>query len=314
MKKGKIKLIIIIALAGALIVGLCAFAVVNYYKKLYATGLGNSITNGFGKDARIIILAGQSNAAGCSRDDYLQKNTTPEQYAKYESGFDNVYINYYNTGMSESRGFVKCRANQGDMQGFFGPELGLAEKLSELYPDETIFIVKYAWSGTDLCNLWRSPSSGGTVGQLYTSFIEYVNRSIEFLELKNYNVKIEAMCWMQGESDSIDEAIALEYESNLTNFISDVRDEFAPYASSDGIAFVDAYIAKSIFWTHYEIINEAKKNVAASSQKNSVVDTISHGLSVTEEPKGEPDIAHYDSLSEIKLGHLFAEECIKFFD
>ena len=37
------------------------------------------------------LLIGQSNAAGCSRDEYLQKNVSPEQYAKYENGFDNVY-------------------------------------------------------------------------------------------------------------------------------------------------------------------------------------------------------------------------------
>lgn len=314
MTKGRKIFIILLAVVLALLIGLGIVVVVNYYKDLADTGLSNSVPYGFGKDARVIIIAGQSNAAGCSRDDYLQKNTTPEQYEKYKNGFDNVYINYYNTGLSESRGFVKCKTNQGDMQGFFGPELGLAEKLSELYPNETIFIVKYAWSGTDLSTLWRSPSNNGEVGQLYTPFIDFVKNSIEFLKLKNYNVKIEAMCWMQGESDSVDEMIALEYESNLTYFISDIRTELGDYASSDGIAFVDAYIAESIFWTHYKTINAAKQAVADTSPMNTVIDTISKGLSIIEEPEPEPDLAHYDSMSEIKLGHLFAEECIKFFD
>ena len=312
-KRNKI-IIILSAIVLAALLALGILAVVNYYKDLGDTGLSNSIPYGFGKDARVIILAGQSNAAGCSRDDYLQKNVTPEQYEKYKNGFDNVYINYYNTGISESHGFVKCKTNQGDMQGFFGPELGLAEKLSELYPNETIFIIKYAWSGTELSTLWRSPSSGGEVGQLYTGLIQYVKNSIEFLELKNYNVKIEAMCWMQGESDSVDEAKALEYESNLTHFVSDFRAEFNDFASGDGSAFIDAYIADSFFWTHYKTVNAAKQSVADSSEINVVINTIEHGLTVTGEPEGEPDIAHYDSLSEIKLGHLFAEECIKFFD
>ena len=81
-----------------------------------------------------------------------------------------------------------------------------------------------------------------------------------------------------------------------------------------GIAFVDAYIADSFFWKHYIKLNQAKQAVADSSPMNVVIDTIKHGLSITEEPLGEPDIAHYDSLSEIKLGHLFAEQCIPFFD
>jgi hypothetical protein len=45
-----------------------------------------------------------------------------------------------------------------------------------------------------------------------------------------------------------------------------------------------------------------------------LVDTISAGLICTEEPEGAPDIPHYDSMSEIKLGHLFAEQISAFLD
>jgi hypothetical protein len=47
---------------------------------------------------------------------------------------------------------------------------------------------------------------------------------------------------------------------------------------------------------------------------NVLVDTISAGLDCSQEPEGTPDIPHYDSLSEIKLGHLFAEEIAAFLD
>jgi hypothetical protein len=229
-----------------LLLGLGAFAVVNYCKNLADTGFRNTVPYGFGKEARVIILAGQSNAVGCTRVEYLAKNSTPMQYEKYENGFENVYINDYTTTMDKHGGFVKCKLGEGAPSGFFGPELGLAEKLEELYPDETFFVIKYAWNGTDLNNLWRSPSSGGETGQLYSGFVQHVEKSLEFLEVQNYNVRIEAVCWMQGESDSIDEAYALEYESNLINFITDVRSELEKYASEDGIAFVDAYISESI--------------------------------------------------------------------
>ena len=49
------------------------------------------------------------------------------------------------------------------------------------------------------------------------------------------------------------------------------------------------------------------------SHMNTVIDTIAEGLSTSNEPENEPDRAHYDALSEIKLGNLFAEESIKFF-
>ena len=47
---------------------------------------------------------------------------------------------------------------------------------------------------------------------------------------------------------------------------------------------------------------------------NVLVDTISEGLTCSGEPEGNPDMAHYDALSEIKLGHLFAEHLAEFLD
>lgn len=314
MTKNKKIAISVISVALALLLTVSAISIVKYCTAISKTGIKNTLSYGYGKEAKVIILAGQSNAAGCSRDDYLQKNVSAEQYGIYEKGFDNVYINYYASATNESQGFVKCKVRQGEAGGYFGPELGIAEKLNEMYPDQTIFIIKYAWGGTNLYDQWRSPSGGTGAGPLYQSFVEYVTRSLEYLELKNYDVKVESICWMQGESDSMEEENALNYETNLGNFINDVRTEFADYASDDGIAFVDAYIAATIFWKYYIQLNQSKQAVADSSPMNVVIDTISHGLSVIQEPADQPDIAHYDSLSEIKLGHLFAQESMKFFD
>ena len=294
-------------------IGFGVFSTVEYYKNIAEIGLKNETPYGFGKKATVILLAGQSNAAGCSYDEYLKKNVSPEKYAEYEKGYDNVYINYFASATNESHGFVKCRARQGEFGERFGPELGLAEKLNEMYPDQTFFIIKYAWGGTNLYEQWLSPSSG-EMGPLYNGFVEYVRTSIRYLEARGYDVNIEGLCWMQGESDSIEEQHTQNYGMHLSNFINDLRTEFASYASDDGIAFVDAYIAASYFWKNYIQLNEQKQIVADSSPINVVIDTIAAGLSITEEPEGEPDIAHYDSLSEIKLGHLFAEEVSKFFD
>ena len=305
--------LIIVAIALILALGFGIFAVVKHYKGISETGLKTNIPNGFGKEATIILLAGQSNAAGCSHDEYLKKNVSPEQYAEYERGYDNVYINYFASATNQSDGFVKCAARQGEFGTCFGPELGLADKLNELYPEKTFFIIKYAWGGTNLYEQWLSPSSG-VAGPLYESFIAYVRNSVKYLELKNYKVKIEGMCWMQGEADSMEDESTLNYDEHLSNFINDIRGEFSEYSSNDGIAFVDAYIAATIFWKNYIKLNEAKQSVADSAPNNVVIDTIEIGLSVLNEPEGEPDIAHYDSLSELKLGHLFAEEVAKFFD
>lgn len=296
---------------------LAAIGTVIYYiyqeEKIEFT-VDDMLVDGQGKKARVILLGGQSNASGCSRDDYLQKNVGEEKYEEYKRGFDNVYINYL-SGSNRSGGFVKCTTLQGELEGCFGPELGIAEKLHEMYPDETFFIIKCAWGGTNLYEQWLSPSNCGKTGDLYKQFVEYVNTSLKYLVSKNYDIKIEAMCWMQGESDSLSIENATDYKVHLNNFIKDIRKEFNSYSSDNGIAFVDAYIADNpIYWVYYDQVNLSKKSVAESSDANVVINTVSHGLSCSEEPWESPDMAHYDSLSEIKLGHLFAEEASKFFD
>lgn len=272
----------------------------------------DTLPDGQGKDAAVILLGGQSNASGCSLDEYLRRNVTEEKYAEYQNGYDNVYINYL-SGLNMSNGFVKCATAQGEAGGYFGPELGMAEKLHEMYPDETVFIIKCAWGGTNLCSQWLSPSSKGKTGDLYKQFVAYVETSLQYLISKNYNIRIEGMCWMQGESDAFQVKTASEYGIHLDNFIQDIRKTFSQYAADDGIAFVDAYIAENpAFWVYYEMVNNGKREVAERSPLNVVVET--DMLVCTEEPADNPDIPHYDSLSEIKLGHMFAEQLAAFMD
>lgn len=274
----------------------------------------DSLPEGNGKDATVILLGGQSNASGASLDEYLRKNVSKEKYAEYESGYDNVYINYL-AGAKKSNAFVKCSVLQGEIEGGFGPELGIADKLNEIYPNRTFFIIKCAWGGSNLYNQWLSPTSFGKTGEFYKYFVNFVNSSLEYLVSKNYNVKVEAMCWMQGESDSVSIDVANDYQKNLKNFIKDIRKELKKYASSNGIAFIDAYIANNPkYWIYYDVINSAKKAVAENSDINLVIDTVDLGLTCANEPENTPDFAHYDSLSQIKLGHLFAENAIRFFD
>ena len=312
--KKKIIIITVAAICSALIGVLCFVGAHHYKKNRITFEIKDTLPDGEGREAVVIILAGQSNASGCSLDEYLQKNVSAEKYAEYENGYDNVYINYL-AGLNQSQEFVRCATLQGEIEGGFGPELGLAEKLHESFPDKTFFIIKCAWGGTNLYSEWLSPSSKGDTGKLYRQFVAYVETSLKYLESKNYDVRVEGMCWMQGESDTFSLEASEGYGENLSNFIKDVRKKFRKYASDDGIAFVDAYIAENpVFWVYYESVNRGKKQVADSSDINVVVDTVGAGLSCSTEPEGSPDIPHYDSMSEIKLGHLFAESIIAFLD
>ena len=305
------KNIVIISAAAlcAAAIGVAGFFVIRHYRaNQFTFPVLDTLPDGKGKAATVILLGGQSNASGCSLDEYLKRNVSPEKYAEYQNGYDNVYINYL-SGANTSQGFVKCASMQGEVPGGFGPELGLAEKLSQMYPDRTFFIIKCAWGGTNLYDQWLSPSSKGKTGTLYKQFVAYVESSMEYLISKNYDVKIEGMCWMQGESDAFMVETAENYGEHLHNFIEDIRKEFSEYAAEDGIAFVDAYIAANPnFWVYYEGVNRGKLAVSQRSDKNVLVDTIAAGLDCSKEPEENPDVPHYDSMSQIKLGHLFAEQ------
>lgn len=297
-----------------LFVGIGTFFGIKIYNNKTNFSINDTLADGAGKKARVVILAGQSNASGCSVDKYLKKNVSEEKYAEYQNGYYNIYINYFASGTNQSNGFVKASTCQGEAGGYFGPELGMAEKLNELYPNEMFFIIKYAWGGTALYDKWLSPSSNGRTGKLYKQFVKYVEISMDYLESKNYNVSIEGICFMQGESDSFSVENGTDYEEHLTNFIKDARRKFSRYEALDGIAFIDAYIAQlPNFWVYCDLVNESKRKVSELSELNVVIDTNAHGLTTSNEPFETPDMAHYDSLSEIKLGHLFIEELVKFF-
>ena len=237
MKKSRL-ITIFISISFLFIISLMVcFGLLTSNKKSFY--IEDTLSDGKGQDAKIIILAGQSNAAGCSRDEYLKMNVSESKYQEYENGYDNIYINYFISNSNISSKFVKCRNNQGEAGGFFGPELGLAEELNKKYPDKLFFIIKYTWSGTNLYDQWLSPSSFGNTGKLYEQFIEFTKTNIKYLVSKNYNVSIEGMCWMQGESDASSYLPSYNYEMHLQNFITDIRKEFSQYASRDGIAFID---------------------------------------------------------------------------
>ena len=316
MTKKKTLIISAIALAAALVLGLGTFFGIRAYLDSRITfPLEDTLPDGQGKKATVILLGGQSNASGCSRDDYLKQNVSAEQYTEYDAGYDNVYINYYATGTNASNAFVKCATRQGEAGGFFGPELGLAQQLHEQYPDRMFFIIKYAWGGSNLHKEWRAPSSFGKTGELYRQFVTFVDTSMKYLESKNYDVTIEGMCWMQGESDAFAPDNAADYKANLTNFIRDIRKRYAHYAAPDGIAFVDATIAANpAYWVYYADVNASKQAVAAADPMTVLIDTNAEGLGCSAEPADAPDLAHYDSMSQIKLGNLFGEYLMPFLE
>ena len=272
--------------------------------------LSEDLPRGDGKSVKVILLLGQSNASGSSIVSYLEKNSSSEDFARYSAGYPSVLINYCiddHNACSDGE-YLKVDLTCGAAEGFFGPEVGMADALSSAYPDETVFILKYTMSGYSLHYHWLS---AGERGSIYRAFLAFVTANMEHLADLGYDARIGAICWMQGESDTT-EFKAERYFENQKAFVSYLREDLAHYAEDGGIYFIDAGISDGPYCEPgYPVVNDAKRRFGELSDLNIYFSTIDAGLTVVNEPEGDPDWGHYDAMCELQLGRIFAEHVIE---
>ena len=238
--------------------------------------------------AKVIVLSGQSNAAGISQISQLDAADA----AKYGAGFENVLIRVTNAlSGNNSDSFVKVTTGWGDSTGkdAFGPEVGLAEQLAESYPGETIYIIKYAWSG--------APLEGGFLsgGFCWDPLCAAIDQGLSLLKEQGLDPEVVAFCWMQGESDACAQGSAKRYERNQKSFVNSLREKYGNFF------FIDAGI--STVWKFYTCVNNAKRDADCALERCVFINTNYQGLQTA-----SFDIAHYDAQSMIRLGHLFGEQ------
>ena len=263
--------------------------------------INDTLSLGSGKTANIVLLYGQSNATGCSRVDYLI-NTNKAAYDLYSQGFDNVFINLNMENFSaHTDGFVKNTLTTG-YDVIFGPEMGISEKVSSAFSNET-FIIKYTYGGTTLHDQWLDGQGGR--GGLYNHSMMFTIQSLDYLLSKGYHLNFLGLCWMQGENDAVKGL--KNYYDNTKALVSYYREDLKIYTES--LRFVDAYINQ--IWDGNNYVNDAKRRFSQESELNYVIDTISLGLTTAHEPVEQPDIAHYDSQSMVLLGRAFGDALIQ---
>ena len=272
--------------------------------------VADTLPDGQGQRVKVILLLGQSNATGCSLTSYLEKGVSPEEYASFVEGYSNVLIRFSMDDQKyNSQGaFLPVDVNCGAGEGYFGPELGMAEVLSRAYPDETVIILKFSMSGYSLHHHWLCARQRGSI---YEACMGFIQSSMAYLTSKNYEAKIGAICWMQGESDTTDYK-ASHYYDNQAALVSYLREDLAAYAAEGGICFIDAGISDSPYCLPaYPAINEAKERFAAQSPLNYYFSTIDAGFTTLYEPVENPDLGHYDALSELELGRIFGRYIVE---
>jgi len=254
------------------------------------------------EEVDVIVMAGQSNMEGHSWVDKLYSNTDTSMHSNYRNGFENTNIAYYcNDGSNYSDTFVPVKVGQGYGIGSFGPEIGIAEELYNRDYEKPVYLIKYALGGTNLYSQWNVNNEES----LYYYMVDFVYDQLAYLEEQDLKPIIRGFFWMQGEADACWLQGANQYYENLSNMVDAFREEFEHFYGDEdkGISFVDAGISDCDTWVYHNIVNNAKKDFAASNpEKNYYFDTMENGL---EYKYDNTDYYHYDATSEIKLGKLF---------
>ena len=268
------------------------------------------------KSVDVIVISGQSNAVGCTHIDCIERSMDYDKLEEYMVGYPGIQIAYdcwtkdvnaqtgetmfYSQNKRQDGKFFKVMLGQGNSEATFGPEIGIAEAMHEKYANK-LFLIKYACGASNLKDDWAQKNS-----PMYGRFVNYVKTQMNNLKSMGYKPTIKAFCWMQGEGDSYP-GYYDKYYDNLKLFVGNLREEFKELSGNKDFPFIDAGISSYKEWQYYREVNAAKKQFADESDNNFYIDTIAAGMHTDKEPFGNPDGAHYDTESEVLLGHLFAE-------
>lgn len=277
----------------------CAFVVTACATNKGDEDMSDKVTEYTKETARVILLAGQSNASGLAYSHYLSKTVSEEKIEEYEKGYENIQISYYVDNQNISADFVSVKLGQGHTKENFGPEIGMAEYLTEKYPGEKFYIIKTTMSGSGIAADWQENSEN------YNRMITGITNAFQKLEQSGLQPEWFAFCWMQGEGDAWALENAQNYYQLESDLINRMLERFQKYVSSVGVRFIDAGISDFEEWKYYELVNEAKKQYCLESELRFYLDTQKAGLTYD---KDNADYAHYDADAMLKLGRMFAEK------
>ena len=225
-------------------------------------------TNAANAGERIYLMAGQSNMMGLAKSYRL-----PAAYKKTPSN-----VTFYYQG----------RPRKLAQFSRFGPEVSFAHHVARAFPNDKHIIVKFAATGSHI-QQWLP-------GQpLYKGMLRQVGFSI-----KQPDPKIDAIVWMQGESDALTPARASKYAQRLSQFIHSLRRDLKSPLSLFVMGEVDP---QGKDFPLVKVVQQMQKQV--QSQVTNTILTPAKGLGKIY------DHIHYSAQGQMELGKRFAQAYIK---
>lgn len=242
---------------------------------------------------RVYLLGGQSNADGRATIAALPPALQLPQpnvdlYYRVEGGLGTLTT--LRPGLSETHQF--------------GPEIILGHRLAKLHADEEgtrVAIIKYANGGTNLHTQWKAGGNATTTGDgtEYVAFQQTVTGGLAALAAAypGAQIDLEAMVWMQGESDA-DATNASLYQNRLSAFIADVRATFGT-----SLPFVIGRLSSSqtnIAAQYLNAVRAGQDAIDAADPLTSIISTDGLGMN--------GDALHFSAAGQQEMGSRFAGE------
>jgi lysophospholipase L1-like esterase len=218
----------------------------------------------------MIIMAGQSNMMGRGRTYNLP--------ADYKQTPSNISF------------FYQGRPHKLAEFSSFGPEVAFAHEVARAFPQDRIILVKQAVTGSSI-KQWM-PN-----GAIYNGLL----RQIGFATDEYPTNVVDAVLWMQGESDARSDAQeAKQYGSRLYTLIQHLR--------SDTDAPQSLFILGLINPEHPAFL----MTESVRQQQQQIQQQLPNVMTISTDGLGKlPDRMHYDAEGQIQLGKRFAEAYIK---
>ncbi|MBQ9545405.1 MAG: hypothetical protein IJV00_09805 [Clostridia bacterium] len=250
------------------------------------------------KDIDVYLIAGQSNAVGCSDLSTLPEDFVPEVFDRvviYQEG--NFCPDFYAKPVRGVKLGMGCKTDQ------MGIEYGIAKYLQE-HSENDCALIRYAMGGSNLYHDWMprflweaEPRFIGQHGFSFKCWAETVENGLNCLMNEGCMPRIKALAWMQGESDAARSAErAGEYLKNLSDLVFSMRVQLRLPSLPVAVGEIATH-APAAPWS--DEVRAAQKAFAESDKNAAFVST-------KDIPVGR-DGLHFDAPEAVRLGLRFGE-------
>lgn len=226
------------------------------------------------KPLKVVVCAGQSNMLG-------KRSTVAELPKELQGVQKNLLINIESDGWEP---LVPGKTYGKFNPKGFGAEVSFAAALSAAL-NEPIGIIKHSQAGTTLGQWWKN-------GNPYKRLAEVVKKA-----KATKKIEIIAMLWMQGESDSKDQAMAESYKAKLEDLIQRCRDDF----ESPNMIFIAGRVnPQAERFAYTDVVRKAQETCSSANYAYIDCDSL---------PKVDDNV-HYTTAGIVEMGQRFCNKLL----